>query len=855
MSSRHNRTLLSVGRTAHDRIQRACVVVIGMNPVGAEAAKVMLLMGVNRLVMCDAGSVDLCDIGGNMFVRKEDIGKRRDRVLSESMKRLNPVAEIECVDEERVDEAIKNATVVVFAKQACFEEICRVNRLCRDAGVGFVLGDCYSFSGFVFIDFGEKFVVENLVGKPPEKYRIDAISNANPGVIRFAGRQQPELARDCLVEFQGLESMTELNDMGPIPMHYEDYIATLGCDTSSFSKFDRVNRKGFAVIVKPPQEKLFSSYDESLDSSFHSTLFTDRHSVVREFFVNRQKSKNRNSYYEPATTTLIAGLMANEAIKCITHHLVPMQRQWFLYMRDELFEIPDHSLTPDITGMKVAVIGVGATGCETAKLLALSGVKKLTLVDPDNIETTNLNRQVLFTDSDVGSNKAEAAKATLKFLRPNLNIEAYSHFVNEETESLFTEEWFQQFDAVFAMVDSFLAREYIDSRCAPVKVPMFSGGIDKTSADWQAVVPNVTPRYGHGMVHSQNNNTTPSCTLKLFPYKPEHCIEWAHHQLNRILTKSPDVTTFDQCVRQALDFVIAKFILRIKDLQYFHPKDERVNGALYWTTHRIYPTELELDTQNTYIRQLVTAFSKLVAKKHGIPESPIDFASLHPKFEWTPPDESMRTAFADDTNTGSAVTENHFDHDNEVHIDFIEAASNLRSMNYALGTIDRLYAQMIAGKIDATVSTTASICAAGSFTEFLISRVDPELVQRGKFVSSPFSLMTFRESQTPKSRLGNSDEMFTPWDFLRFEGTETLKSVQQQIETRAKCEIGIWSTSDGFLLPLEGRPTFGKAIPTSSTFNDVFKDRGSRQIAIEVCLEDENLVLPPVLINLHKSDA
>ena len=851
MSARHNRTLISVGRTAHERLQQARVVVVGMNPLGAEVAKVLLLFGVNKVVMCDDGMVGEEDVGANMFVTEGDVGKKRVDVLMESMKRLNPTAEIECVGEEELIGAVGTANIVVFAKEGGFEEICKVDEACRAAGVGFVVGDCWSFCGFVFIDFGDKFVVENVNGRPPEKYRIDAISNANPGIIRFAGREQPSFPRECLIQFQGLESMTELNDLGPIRMHYEDGIASLDCDTTGFSKFDRVNRNGFAVRVKVPQEVSFKPYRECLDAGFNSTWFGDKHSFVREFFVNRQKDKQRSCCYEPATASLIAGIMANEAIKYVTHQLVPMSQQWYLYMRDELLQLPNQFLAPDISKMNVAVVGVGATGCEVAKLLALSGISRLALIDPDNIETTNLNRQVLFATEDVGLNKAEAAKRTLHLVRPNLEIDVFPHFISKETENLFTDEWFAKFDAVFAMVDSFAARQYIDSRCAIGRIPMYSGGIDKTTADWQAVVPDYTPRYGYGSAPGQNDDTTPSCTLKLFPYKPEHCIEWAHHQLNRVMQKTIHITTFEQCVQQACAFVANKFILRIKDLQYFHPKDERVQGTLYWTSHRIYPTELAPDMSNPHVRQLITSFAKILAGQHGIAERELDFDHVNLDTNWTPPDERNRSTFVDDPTSSLAITQNHFDHDNELQIDFIEAASNLRSLNYGLGTIDRLYAQSLAGKIDAAVSTTASICSAGSFTEFLASLVNPDRLHTGKFVASPFSLMTYLESQTPKMRLGNTDETFTSWDYWRFKGTETLASVQRHIEERAKCPIGIWSTVDGFMLPLDGQRSFcGGAITTSSTFDDVFKDREIPRVLLEICFEDEKLLIPQVIIDI-----
>ena len=63
---------------------------------------------------------------------------------------------------------------------------------------------------------------------------------------------------------------------------------------------------------------------------------------------------------------------------------------------------------------RIAIIGVGALGCEVAKNLTLMGVGELLLVDSDYIELSNLSRQMLFTDSDIGAPKSITAKARLE---------------------------------------------------------------------------------------------------------------------------------------------------------------------------------------------------------------------------------------------------------------------------------------------------------------------------------------------------------------------------------------------------------------------------------------------------------
>ena len=70
------------------------------------------------------------------------------------------------------------------------------------------------------------------------------------------------------------------------------------------------------------------------------------------------------------------------------------------------------------------VIGVGALGCHVATALAAAGIRNLTLVDDDRVELSNLQRQILFHDADIGRPKAVAAALALRSLSPGSSIAA-----------------------------------------------------------------------------------------------------------------------------------------------------------------------------------------------------------------------------------------------------------------------------------------------------------------------------------------------------------------------------------------------------------------------------------------------
>ena len=85
-----------------------------------------------------------------------------------------------------------------------------------------------------------------------------------------------------------------------------------------------------------------------------------------------------------------------------------------------------------LAAARVLVIGVGALGAPAARVLAEAGVGTLGLVDPDVVEVSNLHRQLLYDETDVGRPKVDVAARRLRALVPGLRVEAESRVLNRE---------------------------------------------------------------------------------------------------------------------------------------------------------------------------------------------------------------------------------------------------------------------------------------------------------------------------------------------------------------------------------------------------------------------------------------
>ena len=105
------------------------------------------------------------------------------------------------------------------------------------------------------------------------------------------------------------------------------------------------------------------------------------------------------------------------------------------------------------------VVGSGALGCEFLKNLALMGVScgtqgKLTVTDDDVIEKSNLSRQFLFRDWNIGQAKSTVAASAASLINPRLQIEALQNRVGPETENVFDDTFWENLNVVVNAFDN-----------------------------------------------------------------------------------------------------------------------------------------------------------------------------------------------------------------------------------------------------------------------------------------------------------------------------------------------------------------------------------------------------------------
>lgn len=161
--------------------------------------------------------------------------------------------------------------------------------------------------------------------------------------------------------------------------------------------------------------------------------------------------------------------------------------------------------TSDLARARVLVVGVGGLGAPAAAALASAGVGTLGLVDPDVVEVSNLHRQPLYTDADLGRPKVDAASARLRALAADLRTEPYRQRFTAGDAALLS-----RFDLVLDGTDSIAAKFALNDAAVGAEVPLVHAGVLGFRAQLLTVLPGRTC-YRCVFEEAPPPGDTPSC--------------------------------------------------------------------------------------------------------------------------------------------------------------------------------------------------------------------------------------------------------------------------------------------------------------------------------------------------------
>lgn len=120
----------------------------------------------------------------------------------------------------------------------------------------------------------------------------------------------------------------------------------------------------------------------------------------------------------------------------------------------------------------ILLIGLGGLGSPSAMYLAAAGIGHLILADFDQVEISNLQRQIIHTTDDVGKNKVDSAKETISAINPNIKITTLTDLSENNIK-----EWIKKANIVLDGTDNFDTRFKINQACVTERIPLVSAAV------------------------------------------------------------------------------------------------------------------------------------------------------------------------------------------------------------------------------------------------------------------------------------------------------------------------------------------------------------------------------------------
>lgn len=156
---------------------------------------------------------------------------------------------------------------------------------------------------------------------------------------------------------------------------------------------------------------------------------------------------------------------------------------------------------------KVLIIGAGGLGAPAAMYLAAAGVGTIGIADADEVDLSNLQRQIIHMTADVGKPKVQSAKETMEAINPDVTVKTYRVFVDSESIM----DLIKDYDFIIDGTDNFPAKFLINDACVMAGKPFSHAGIIRFKGQLMTYVPGKGPCYRCVFKNPPPKDAVPTC--------------------------------------------------------------------------------------------------------------------------------------------------------------------------------------------------------------------------------------------------------------------------------------------------------------------------------------------------------
>lgn len=156
---------------------------------------------------------------------------------------------------------------------------------------------------------------------------------------------------------------------------------------------------------------------------------------------------------------------------------------------------------------KVLIIGAGGLGAPAALYLAAAGVGTIGIADADEVDLSNLQRQVIHTTKDLGVPKVESARQTMEEINPDVKVIPHQVYVTSDNVM----DLIQDYDFILDGTDNFATKFLINDACVLAKKPFCHAGILRFQGQLMTYVPGEGPCYRCVFKEPPPKDAVPTC--------------------------------------------------------------------------------------------------------------------------------------------------------------------------------------------------------------------------------------------------------------------------------------------------------------------------------------------------------
>ncbi|KAL5710482.1 E1 ubiquitin-activating enzyme [Ranunculus cassubicifolius] len=242
------------------------ILISGMQRLGVEIAKNLVLAGVKSVTLHDESPVQLWDLSSSLAFSENDVGKNRTLASVQKLQELNTAVAVSTLTTTLTKEQLSDFQAVVFTdisleKAIEFDNYCRA----QQPPIVFIKTEVRGLFGSVFCDFGPEYTVADIDGQEPHSGKIASISNDNPTLVSCDDDERLDFQDGDLVVLSEVKGMAELNDgrSRKVKKASWPHSFQLDEDTSNYGSYER---GGIVTQVKQPKALHFKSLKEALSN-------------------------------------------------------------------------------------------------------------------------------------------------------------------------------------------------------------------------------------------------------------------------------------------------------------------------------------------------------------------------------------------------------------------------------------------------------------------------------------------------------------------------------------------------------------------------------------------------------------